>query len=251
MPSRIVFRKWVPHTDQPSNLKAGLSRTFGALQQRGELLMTSLLARDLRRKIPPENLVEKIWDWDSRERRSSYRTMSLVDRVEEAASTLSAIYAVGELDREDLIKDLLDEIQDLDKLASDVIHEFVVRCSECAVPIIPSETLASLLVAASDTELGGWTPTAVLDTWEKLRLPSLVILPSAIQWALSEKNGVSRAEARKFGMAVCFDLLKEMALDPGDEKAKYPLWTDKLCQIISELDHSPRITSPSCDELHK
>ena len=248
MPSQVIFRKWVPHTDQPNNLKAGLSRAFGILQQRGELLMTSLLARDLRRNIPPENIAEKIWDWDSREGRSNYRSMSLVDRVEEAASTLSAIYAVGELDKDDLVKDLLDEIQDLDKLASDVIHALVVRCSECAVPVLPPETLASLLTAASDSDLVGWTPVAVLDTWEKLKFPDLVILPSAIRWASSEKNCVPRAVARKFGMAVYFDLLRRMALDPGDEKAEYPLWTDKLCQIISELDHSPNTASPDCDE---
>ena len=252
IPPQIIFKKWVPHTNQPNNLKAGLSRTFWTLQQRGDLLVTTLLARDLRRDILPESLLEKIWDWDRREVRSDHRTMSLADRVEDAASMLSAVYAVGELDRDDLNMDLqLEDVQDLDKLASSVMYELMVRCSECAISIMPNESLASLLIAASDSGLGGWSHTKVLDTWKKLKFPILAILPSAIRWASSEIDNIPRSEARKFGMMVYFDFLETMALDPGDERTEFPLWANKVSQIANELFYNSNSLPNACDKPKK
>lgn len=251
LPSQISFRKFIPHSDQPSNFRAGLSKTYWILQQQGELLMTTLLARAVRRDETAGSLTEKIWEWDFQGSRDVHHT-SLVDRVEDAVSVLSAIYAVGETGREDLLHDLqLEEFHDLDKLAVSVIRELVERCARCPVPIIPHESLASLLAAASDAGLRGMTPALVLDMWEELRFPELAIIPSVIRWAASDNDNASRLKARRFGMKIIFEFLKNMVLDSGEERAEFPLWADKLCQIISEFNHCPNPIPNICDGLTK
>ena len=235
MGSRLINSdSWVPSIKEPKNNDSGLSRVMFILQQRGALQMATILSKKLRTQQAPRILSDNVWTWQTRRNFPPSSTESETSSILLAGEALASLYLIGELDDKDLLQDLeYESVDQMDELIVLLIQDFLRRNLECSIPIIPPETLATLITAAGEAKLRGWDSGPIIRLWYESNMPEELLIPSFLRWSTHPKGDPMRQAARDYVMKSFFSFAGRIILNSVPETHKLNDWISK-CSHLKE-----------------